>query len=332
MKRYRWFARKSTFDSELENGNIGIDDICFVLDRLRLYTRSTSFEFSNRPIYQGETSISDSAGTWTVTIDGITEIYDGLTIKVQLKAAQGEVYSTLNVNSLGAYPVWYKFGIPLTSGATPIGVNSEVTLTYRTVASDSSISIEETSYSSGWVMSESLQLTYGGEFTKTSGTLGLDFGSVTPSNTNKPVTGAAVADSLPANYIESASVSGATLTLETNNNESIVYTPANITGDTVTVGQDSLQVVTTNTTQTITGVKTFTNSIYGDITGHAASATIASRLATQGGSSNYFVMADGSLSNGYDLVDYMADQFSADNAGTLVSVQCSSTVYNDIFT
>ena len=79
--RFRWFAQKSTFDTELQAGNIGEGDICFILDRLRIYTRSSSFDFSNRPIYQGETSTSDSAGTWTVTIDGITELYDGLNCK-----------------------------------------------------------------------------------------------------------------------------------------------------------------------------------------------------------------------------------------------------------
>ena len=79
--RLRWFAQKSTFDTELQAGNIGEGDICFILDRLRIYTRSSSFDFSNRPIYQGETSTSDSAGTWTVIIDGITELLDGFYLK-----------------------------------------------------------------------------------------------------------------------------------------------------------------------------------------------------------------------------------------------------------
>ena len=69
--RFRWFFRKSDFDTELDNERIDVGDICFILDRLRIYTRSSSFDFSNRPIYQGETNTSDSAGTWTVTIDVI---------------------------------------------------------------------------------------------------------------------------------------------------------------------------------------------------------------------------------------------------------------------
>jgi len=84
MKRYRWFPTKSRFDLAFESGEIGVDDICFILDRLRIYTKSSSFDFSNRPIYQGETSTSDSAGTWTVTINGITELFDGLTVKTRI--------------------------------------------------------------------------------------------------------------------------------------------------------------------------------------------------------------------------------------------------------
>ena len=81
MKRYRWFPTKSRFDLAFESREIGVDDICFILDRLRIYTKSSIFNFSNRPIYQGETSTSDSAGTWTVIIDGITELLDGFYLK-----------------------------------------------------------------------------------------------------------------------------------------------------------------------------------------------------------------------------------------------------------
>ena len=65
--------------------------------------------------------------------------------------------------------------------------------------------------------------------------------------------------------------------------------------------------------------------------GNATTATTAQNLVSKG-TSDYFYMADGSLSNGYDLVQAMVDEWSADHGGTLASYQCSSTVYDDIFT
>ena len=215
--RLRWFARKSAFDSELESGRIDEGDICFILDRLRVYTRSSSFDFSNRPIYQGETSTSDSAGTWTVAIDGITELYDGLTVKVRITKEQGQSYSTLNVNNLGANPVWFSYGVPLTS-STPLREKEEVILTYRNVASTSGITIGGTSYTRGWIMSESLKTTIGDGLKITEGALKLDYGTVGSGNTTKPVTGSSVYNAIPNTYVKTASVSGTVLTLTAQDN------------------------------------------------------------------------------------------------------------------
>ena len=391
--RFRWFVRKSDFDTELENERIDIGDICFILDRLRIYTRSSSFDFSNRPIYQGETSTSDSAGTWTVTIDGITELYDGLTVKVRITTGQGSSYSTLNVNDLGANPIWFGYGVPLTS-STPLTSNQEVTLTYRTTASASGITIGGTSYTRGWVMSEALKTTIGDGLKVNNGALGLDYGSVDTATTTKPVTGSAVYNAIPHTYVKSASVSGTTLTLTTQSDTDVTYshptatattieaadgrvlssvtvnglghvtaiasktlaaadipslswnkittdkpttisgygiTDANIASGVITLGNNTIDPVTLSTNQTVSGQKTFTQNIIGNVTGNATTATTAQNLVSKG-TSDYFYMADGSLSNGYDLVQAMVDEWSADHGGTLASYQCSSTVYDDIFT
>lgn len=401
MKRYRWFVHKSTFDTELENENIDQNDICFILDRLRLYTRSNSFDFSNRPIYQGETNNSDTAGTWTAAIDGITELYDGLTIKVRLVTSQGASYSTLNVNGLGAEPVWFRYGVPLDSASTPIGNNLETIMTYRTFASSSAIMIDGNLYLRGWVMSSAIPVRYGSAFTVVNGTLGLNYGTVGSSNTGQPVTGAAVYDAIPKTYISGAEVDGTELTLiQADGTSNVVYdhpnhtattisagngkvlesivvnskghvtsvtgktltavdipslswnkitsdkpttlsgygiTDAKIQAGVITLGSNTITPVTDisgcvdkTTAQTINGTKTFTQTIQGNLSGNAATATVASSLAPQG-TSDYFLMADGSLSNGYDLLEAMVDQFSADNVGTLTTLQVSSTVYDDIF-
>ena len=77
------------------------------------------------------TSASDTRGHWTVSIPGITSLYDGLKIHVKLSTywyGNGEAYNTLNVNGLGAKMVWWRYNSRLT---THFDKNAEVTLTYR---------------------------------------------------------------------------------------------------------------------------------------------------------------------------------------------------------
>jgi hypothetical protein len=108
-------------------------------------------------------------------------------------------------------------------------------------------------------------------------------------------------------------------------------TDANIASGVITLGNNTIDPVTLSTNQTVSGQKTFTQNIIGNVTGNATTATTAQNLVSKG-TSDYFYMADGSLSNGYDLVQTMVDEWSADHGGTLASYQCSSTVYDDIFT
>lgn len=232
MKRYRWFVRNSTFETALDNGEIGIDDICFILDKLRIYTRSNSFFFSNRPIYQGENT-SNVAGIWTASIDGITEITEGLTVKVKI-GELGNSYNVLNVNSLGNLPVWFKHDVPLLKGNIPVADGEEIIMTYRANASSTPIEIGGTSYSNGWVMTSGFVSNLGNGLKNTSGTIDLDYGSVSSGNTTKPVTGSAVHSAIPSTYIESASVSGTTLTLTQSSGADITYNHPTATATTIT--------------------------------------------------------------------------------------------------
>lgn len=70
-----------------------------------------------------------SGGNWSVDADGITKLYDGLTIAIKLEGSYSTVYNTLNVSGLGDKLVWYTYGTRLTN---QIPTNSEVFLTYRT--------------------------------------------------------------------------------------------------------------------------------------------------------------------------------------------------------
>ena len=62
-----------------------------------------------------DTGASDTAGTWTVTIPGITTLTEGLTIKIRLKTSYNGTTNTLNLNGLGAKTVYFRYGNKLTS-------------------------------------------------------------------------------------------------------------------------------------------------------------------------------------------------------------------------
>lgn len=83
----------------------------------------------DRQVYS--TSTSDSAGAWTVTIPNINELYEGLTIKVRIKKAGISGGSTLNLNGLGALPVYVRYGTRLT---THYAVESILDMTYTASA------------------------------------------------------------------------------------------------------------------------------------------------------------------------------------------------------
>ncbi len=80
------------------------------------------------------TGASDTAGTWTVTIPGITALTEGLTIKIRLKTSYNGKTNTLNLNGLGAKTIYFRYGNKLTSH---YGKESVLALTYTANATSS---------------------------------------------------------------------------------------------------------------------------------------------------------------------------------------------------
>ena len=81
-----------------------------------------------------DTGASDTAGTWTVTIPGITALTEGLTIKIRLKTSYNGTTNTLNLNGLGAKTIYFRYGNKLTSHYSK---ESVLALTYTTNATSS---------------------------------------------------------------------------------------------------------------------------------------------------------------------------------------------------
>ena len=90
-----------------------------------------------------DTSTSDTAGTWTVTIPNITALTEGLTVKVRLKTSYNSTTNTLNVNGLGAKTVYFRYGTKLTSHYSK---ESVLALTYSANAIGSGTD------TSGWIV------------------------------------------------------------------------------------------------------------------------------------------------------------------------------------
>ena len=79
-------------------------------------------------VYYVEGSPEDTtAGTWTGTIDNLTEYYDGLTV-IFVPAIAGASTTTLNINELGAITCYYNGTTKLT---TQYAVGTPILLTYR---------------------------------------------------------------------------------------------------------------------------------------------------------------------------------------------------------
>ena len=113
-----------------------------------------------RTLFAGQTSTSDTAGQWTATIDGITKLYDGLTIVLRLSTSYNSTFNSLNVNGLGAKLVWYRKNSRLTSHV-PNG--AEILLVYRTAAGSYTIPSSSTrrditantTCTDGWILATS---------------------------------------------------------------------------------------------------------------------------------------------------------------------------------
>ena len=93
--------------------------------------------WSDDSSFMYSTATTDTAGRWTVTIPGITQLYDGLTIHIYLSTSYNSTFNTLNVNGLGEKLVKYRAANQLTSHFPQY---SSILLTYKTGMSAYSIS------------------------------------------------------------------------------------------------------------------------------------------------------------------------------------------------
>lgn len=83
-----------------------------------------------RSLHAGRTLSSDMDGTWNISqLEGVHELYDGLTIAVHLSTGSASDFNTLNVNNLGPELIWVRPGQPLDDR---FPANSDIILTYRT--------------------------------------------------------------------------------------------------------------------------------------------------------------------------------------------------------
>ena len=85
-----------------------------------------------RGLPTGTVNESSSTATLTITLDDITELYAGLAICIRMPFANA-ASSTLNVNNLGAKPIYY---LNNTTSASRIPANTYVILIYDTITAD----------------------------------------------------------------------------------------------------------------------------------------------------------------------------------------------------
>lgn len=104
---------------------------------------TTQDKLLNRVSQCYDTGTSDTAGTWTVSIPNITELTEGLTIKIRLKTSYNGTTNTLNLNGLGAKTIYFRYGNKLTSHYAK---DSILALTYTTDA------ISSGNDRSGWII------------------------------------------------------------------------------------------------------------------------------------------------------------------------------------
>lgn len=109
-----------------------------------------------RTLFASTTSSADSPGQWTANVEGVTKLYDGLAVLLQINQTYNGTYNTLNINNLGNKLVWYKQGTRLTN---QVPNNSELLLVYRTNAgsytvpnSNPGLLTAGATYLDGWVM------------------------------------------------------------------------------------------------------------------------------------------------------------------------------------
>ena len=84
-----------------------------------------------KSLLSGITGANDASGAWTIELDGVSSLYDGLTIAIKLNKGPNATYNTLNITNISAGPqlVWESSGIRLTDQHNRY---DELILVYRT--------------------------------------------------------------------------------------------------------------------------------------------------------------------------------------------------------
>ena len=146
----------STENPVLDSGVVGLDST----NRL-MKVGDGSTAWNNAKGWNGmndayDTDSTGSAGRYNITAPGITELYDGLTIRVFLKKAYNSAFNTLNVNGLGEKLIRYRNATAMTSHAT---TNDIIELTYHTGFDAYSVSytycdpVNKANYRGNWATS-----------------------------------------------------------------------------------------------------------------------------------------------------------------------------------
>ena len=128
-----------------------------------------------RTLFSGATlTTNNTPGDWEVDLEGIQQLYDGLTIAIRINGRVSNVYNTLEVNGLGAKLVWLKSNEILTD---QFNTGAELLLTYRVQASSDEYTIQAggpgsltvgSTHRDGWVVNGIIDrmhvLTLGGRY------------------------------------------------------------------------------------------------------------------------------------------------------------------------
>lgn len=105
-------------------GPTGLLQLCTDIKNWVLAKISTSTAAKARGLPTGTVNEESSTATLTITLDDITELYAGLAICIRMPFANA-ASSTLNVNNLGAKPIYY---LNNTTSAGRIPANAYVIL------------------------------------------------------------------------------------------------------------------------------------------------------------------------------------------------------------
>ena len=262
-----------------------------------------------RGLPTGTVNESASTATLTITLADITELYAGLAICIRMPFANA-ASSTLNVNNLGAKPIYY---LNNTTSASRIPANTYVILIYDTITADTgcwklvySLDTNDNNATAQNISTANntypVLIGYTANATANIGNKATLFGKDIKVN---PSTGALYAtklysggtevltshqslssyatksyvDTSVANLVNSAPEALDTLNeLATalGNDANFSTTMTNLIG----AKADDTSVVHTSGNETIAGTKTFSSTITGSISGNAATATQFSANAT----------------------------------------------------